>query len=169
MHSQTDMLLEPGLVTDDELGPAPPVKELETANTAASACRGWLEIVFFRIISSMRRTSNLMPISIRAAVARRAEGSSEVIIKGVARHPRILGQVRFRWDTTVIDTPTFRSIGERIGTGQFEHLGIKRSFMLESSRDGALWLRILNTRGEPSSIRYSMGRGKMTPRSVDYD
>jgi hypothetical protein len=163
------MLLEPGLFTDDEMGPTPPVKELETANTAASACRGWLEIIFFRIISSTRRTPNLMPISIRAAVARRAEGLSEVTIKGVARHPRILGHVRFRWDTTIIDTPTFRSIGERVGTGQFQYLNLTRAFMLESSRDGALWLRMLTARGEPSSIRYSMGRGKMTPRSVDYE
>ncbi len=152
---------------------------LKKDNTVASACRDWLEIILFRVLSWIRKTPNLKPISIRAAAIKRHDAplgggarhvtTTEVTIKGVARHPRIPGHVHFRWDTTIIDTPTFRRIGERIGTGQFEYLGLKRSFMLETSRDGMLWLRMLTARGEPSSIRYSMGRGKMTPRSVDYE
>jgi|GEM_PF-5793682 len=176
-HSQstTALLLEPGIVDDASAQEeAKPTTSLERANTVASACRPWLEIFIFRIFPNMRIhvTKNTKPITVRAVVTRRTSDglSFSITIKGVARHSRLPGRVRFCWHTSIWDSPKLRQISWKVGRGEVEHIGRKVRFTLESSKDNVLWVRILDSKGEPSPIWYSLGRGKMNPRPrIDYE
>ena len=170
MHSQpSNLLLEAGVA---DATPKP--EEQIRVNTTASACRPWLEIFMFRIFPNMRLhvTKNTKPITVRAVVTKRKEEGSSygITIKGVARHPRLPGSVRFTWDTGLWDSSSVRHISSWVGYGEVEYMGRKVRFTLETSKNNVLWVRILDSRGESSPIRFSLERGKMNPRpSTDYD
>lgn len=142
-------------------------------NTAAGAARQWLEIVVSRVLPSIlpwlfiRKSWNFS--SVRAAVVGRGE-HNQILIKGVARHPELPGRIRFEWTPNITEVPgEKRTVSERLGSGSVQYLSPLTSavltefkFMLEESKDNELWLRPVSRQGEePSSVRYSLRRGKM--------
>ncbi len=173
-----DMLLEPGVVTEK----VEPVPVLETKNTAASACRDWLEIVVFRMLSPvhLEKRNRRKRIVIRAAIASRGKepdgtDSEQVVIKGVARHPNVPSGIRFLWRTNIVDNNGLRMICESLGSGEYTYMNSAgeektQRFSVSTSAHGFPWVFLLGAHGELTSARISMARGKMRPRpKIDYE